>query len=110
MRGLATGEVLGAFKSSTFDSEETARSVDMSPETSSSRSWVVALENLLSSTGIDESSFASRILTTRMRSCGAAGSAAASAISGSWEGGSNFFLLELALLGTPSSSVTEFCL
>lgn len=108
MRGLATKEVPGAFKS-TFDSEEAARSVDMSPETSSSRSWV-ALENLLSSTGIDESSLASRILTTRVRSCGAVGSAAASAISGSWEGASNFFLLELALLSTPSSSVTEICL
>lgn len=97
----------GDFKSGTFDSEEGGRSVDMSPETSSEWSWV-ASENLLSSTGgIDESSLASRILTTRVRSCGAVGSTAASAISGSWEGGSNFFLLELALLSTPSSSDTE---
>lgn len=101
-------EVPGAFES-IFGSEEAARSVDMSPETSSSRSWDVS-DSLLSRTGIDETSLGSRILTTRVRSCGAVGSAAASAMGGSREGASNFLLLELALLSTPSSSVTEICL
>lgn len=101
-------EVPVAFES-IFD-EEAARSVDVSPETRFSWSWDMS-ENPLPSTGIDETSLASRILTTRVRSCGAVGSAAASAIGGgSREGTSVFFLRELALLSTPSSSVTEICL